>query len=416
VGETIQSTDFTALCLQATAVRKHYDHKAVSCKIDTTVYQTGWFNVVFQITFDDEVYWIARIQLPFTTEYDEVQQAVLKSEVDTMRYVKSHTNIPLPEVYDYNVNRLPELNPIGHPYTLMSAIDGQILPGQFRESVPQVYQDRVLSDIAGYLIELSTLRFPMIGRLDATINKGVSTYSIKPCINPAGCIWQQNSGPFHTAIDYFFTTRTIDYNQTLQRMSHDSDECFAAWLRLQTALAIVQMEFNQGPFPLHHPDLRFANILFDENYNITGIIDWSYTMAVPFEAFANLQSDFLQDDCFLAHLKSHEARIDPSTPFANYLSAKNSAWKATIPLQCLTGRKLHRMEIAGELLRFLFGNDVKWKTIKRTWMKSVLYTSPTRDPGRMGLGFQGLALTILGIAIALCSYSLVITSRRNPIY
>jgi isoamyl acetate esterase len=292
VGKTTQSTDFAALCLQATTVRKEYEHKAVSCKIDTKVYQTGWFNVVFQITFDDEVYWIARIQLPFTTEYDELQQAVLKSEVDTMRYVKSHTNIPLPEVYDYNVNRLPELNPIGHPYTLMSAIDGQVLPGQFRESVPQVYQDRILSDMAGYLIELSTLRFPMIGRLDATINNGITDYSIKPCINPAGCIWQHSSGPFHTTIDYFFTTRTIDYNQTLCRMSNDSDECFAAWLRLQTALAIVQMEFNQGPFPLHHPDLRFANILFDENYNITGIIDWSYTMAVPFEAFANLQSDF----------------------------------------------------------------------------------------------------------------------------
>jgi aminoglycoside phosphotransferase (APT) family kinase protein len=406
VGKAIQSTDFAALCAQATAVRKQYDSKTICCKIDTTRYQTGWFNVVFEITFEDEVYWIARIQLPFTAEYDDVQQAVLKSEIDTMRYVKAHTSIPVPEVYDYNVNRVSEFNAIGNPYIIMSAIHGQVLPGNFRESVPEVHQDKILSDIASYLIQLSNLRFPMIGRLDATINSdGISNYMIKPCINPAGCIWQHSSGPFHTTIDYFFTTRTIDYHETLRHMANDSDECFAAWLRLQTALAVVQMEFNQGPFPLHHPDLRFANILFDENYNITGVIDWSYTMAVPLEALANLQSDFLRDDChdsFVAHLRRHEARIDPSTPFTNYLSAKGPPWKATVPLQCLTGRKLHRMEIARELLSYLYGEDAKWGTIKTRWKNSHLYPSPV-DSGRRGFGIAATLATFV-LAVAICSF------------
>jgi hypothetical protein len=344
--------------------------------------------------------------LPFTTEYDEVQQAVLKSEVDTMRYVKSRTTIPIPEVYDYNVNRGSGLNAIGNPYILMSAINGQVLPGPFRESVPEIHQDKILSDIASYLIQLSSLRFPMIGRLDATINgDGISNYTIKPCINPAGCIWQHSSGPFQTTIDYFFTTRTIDYNQTLRRMSNDTDECFAAWLRLQTALAVVQMEFNQGPFPLHHPDLRFANILFDEDFNITGVIDWSYTMAVPLEALANLQSDFLQDDChdsFVAHLRRHEARIDPRTPFTNYLSTKSPTWKATVPLQCLTGRKLHRMEIARELLSHLYGEDAKWGAIKKRWKNSHLYPSP-EESRKAGLRLSAIPAMFI-LAVALCSY------------
>jgi hypothetical protein len=81
-----------------------------------------------------------------------------------------------------------------------------------------------------------------------------------------------------------------------------------------------RLDFNHGPFPLHHPDLHLANILFDDKFNITGIIDWSYTMSVPFEAFVNLQSDFGAEDCrsLVQHLHRHESEVDPITPISNY--------------------------------------------------------------------------------------------------
>jgi len=257
------------------------------------------------------------------------------------------------------------------------------LAGRFREVVPIEHQDKVISKIADYLVQMSTLRFSMIGRLKAAeTDRGVE-YSIQQCLHPASCQWApRDSGPFETAINYFFTTRTPDYYETLKRAPDDSDECFAAWLRMQTAFAIVQLEFNRGPFPLHHPDLRLANILFDDDYNITGVLDWSYTMTVPIEALANLQSDFGSKDChdsLIKHIRTHESQVDPSTPIANYLSSQSPAVTAIVPLQEFAPLRVQRLEVAKVLLTQLFGKDAGWGIIKERWTKYLL--NPTRPTG-----------------------------------
>ncbi|KAL4944212.1 hypothetical protein BDV06DRAFT_112663 [Aspergillus oleicola] len=45
-------------------------------------------------------------------------------------------------------------------------------------------------------------------------------------------------------------------------------------------------EHMYDPFPLCHLDLHFGNILVNENYKITGILDWSHAQTVPIERFA----------------------------------------------------------------------------------------------------------------------------------
>lgn len=53
---------------------------------------------------------------------------------------------------------------------------------------------------------------------------------------------------------------------------------------LKTALAHTVIEDRvRGPFPLCHLDLHFGNLLFDDVYNLTGVIDWSNAQAAPIE-------------------------------------------------------------------------------------------------------------------------------------
>jgi|SRR5277367_1434510 len=114
---------------------------------------------------------------------------------------------------------------------MQALINGFVLAGRFREVVPLEHQDKVLSKIANYLVQMSTLRFPMIGRLEAAETDGRMEYSIQQCLHPAGCQWApRDSGPFETAINYFFTTRSLDDYETLEQVPDDSEECFAAWL------------------------------------------------------------------------------------------------------------------------------------------------------------------------------------------
>lgn len=39
------------------------------------------------------------------------------------------------------------------------------------------------------------------------------------------------------------------------------------------------------PYPLKHMDLHFDYILFDDGFNITGILDWTAAQTVPCESF-----------------------------------------------------------------------------------------------------------------------------------
>ena len=43
---------------------------------------------------------------------------------------------------------------------------------------------------------------------------------------------------------------------------------------------------GNGPFPLAHNDLGVHNALFDENWELVGVIDWSGACVVPWESFA----------------------------------------------------------------------------------------------------------------------------------
>jgi len=38
---------------------------------------------------------------------------------------------------------------------------------------------------------------------------------------------------------------------------------------------------DKGPFPLHHPDIHNGNILYDDNNNIVGVIDWTASDSFP---------------------------------------------------------------------------------------------------------------------------------------
>lgn len=59
----------------------------------------------------------------------------------------------------------------------------------------------------------------------------------------------------------------------------------AAWILEQALPSMVIEDSIHGPFPLYHTDLHFNNILIDENFNVTGIIDWSDSQTVPLENF-----------------------------------------------------------------------------------------------------------------------------------
>lgn len=48
---------------------------------------------------------------------------------------------------------------------------------------------------------------------------------------------------------------------------------------------IIDSHWDQGLFVLTHADLRCANIIIDDNFQIQGIIDWEWASAIPRQFF-----------------------------------------------------------------------------------------------------------------------------------
>ncbi|KAH6634769.1 kinase-like domain-containing protein [Chaetomium sp. MPI-SDFR-AT-0129] len=267
--------------LEKVALAARLQDKAVtdshlSCTIDPSVFTHGFNNVVFEVTFSDYVYWIARIQ-HVTVDASEVQEntADLLSEITTMRVIKERTAIPVPTVHAYDVS---PSNEVGYPYVLMEALPGRILGGLIAEQIPPEHFPKVAKQLAGVLFQLHVrLAFDRLGRLWSG-DDGNGPVEVIP-LSP------DEAAP-KTSLEWFYTERQEDNRQALQGHSQDKEWLAACWV-LKTAVSHIIIEPRlRGPFPLCHLDLHHGNLLFDDDYNLTGVIDWSAAQTVPLERLA----------------------------------------------------------------------------------------------------------------------------------
>ncbi|KAJ5382832.1 Aminoglycoside phosphotransferase [Penicillium concentricum] len=93
-----------------------------------------------------------------------------------------------------------------------------------------------------------------------------------------------NKDQWHAARDAW--NDFLNVGQKIDGATNKVDYIIAALTlsRLISQYARNWSEITTSPasFPLCHPDLTTTNIFVDDQYNITCIIDWAYTTAVPF--------------------------------------------------------------------------------------------------------------------------------------
>ena len=82
------------------------------------------FNVILEVIFEDQVRWLARIPRP---EICFLPVQTTLSYAATLKYLRTHTTIPVPQVYGYAAQSDTD-NPTGVSYVLMEKLKGEPLP------------------------------------------------------------------------------------------------------------------------------------------------------------------------------------------------------------------------------------------------------------------------------------------------
>ena len=269
----LSSANFEHLKDRALRSRRRHDTNALpdlDCSINLAQFTTGFDNLVLELAFSDDVFWIARI--PHRAINDDTKTLLL-SEIATLKIISQRTTIPVPRVFDFEMS---SDQPFGYPYVLMQYLGGRTVTNGLADSIPQEHHSKVAKQLANVFAELQCLTFSRIGRLwcGETVDEPVEIIPMA---------WHHSPGPLGTSLEYFYHQRRGENREIIALHPDDADWLTACWV-LNTAMGQIVIEDRvQGPFPLCHLDLHFGNLLFDDEYNLTGVIDWSNAQAAPLE-------------------------------------------------------------------------------------------------------------------------------------
>lgn len=233
----------------------------------------GGMNYHVSIQFDDGITWLARIRRSnATSPPPAIRDYIMKSEVATLQFLEK-TQVPAPKVYDYVL----EGGPVGVGYILMEKLPGRSLDWA---SVSPENETKVIHQLSDILIELQKHPFPKIGSLDCSGTVG-----------PSAQEWVTNMLPFETStIGSFDSAREYHVSliqQVMDRiMSGEAypDRAVDAYLIHRFLLDLVPSvtsASDYGRFYLKHADDKGDHILVDQDFNITGVVDWEWACVVP---------------------------------------------------------------------------------------------------------------------------------------
>ncbi|KAL3422795.1 hypothetical protein PVAG01_04542 [Phlyctema vagabunda] len=274
----------------------------------------GGFNKVFIFHLNNGTRLVARLP----TRAAGPPRLTTNSEVATIKYVRSHTSIPVPHILDWSDD---SSNAIGSEYIIMNHVEGVQLQQRWATMSGSQYT-RCVQSVCMTMKQLAALEFPAYGSLyfkDAPIDPSLKVpFADGLCIGPhcSTTYWDHsisaainespdNSGPWQDLSAYSSGLVTNKYSKfpcseiNISRPSYFGKVDEHRNL-LQSAQIILQNLITQAPIQiaalptLLHPDLHARNIYVkdDEPTSITCLIDWQSSSIEPAFIYAGEVPDF----------------------------------------------------------------------------------------------------------------------------
>ncbi|KAI0531814.1 kinase-like domain-containing protein [Xylaria digitata] len=242
--------------------------------------------MVRRLDFVDGVSWVARVRLPLEATFASVDsynsQRAFKIEVASMKFFKSKSTIPVPEIFAYDHD---PSNRVGAPYMLMEYVHGTMAYEQqfFKHCTPSTFgtleQDqRFRQQMAKIQAQMLAFQFPKIGSL--YYDEDTESFFIGPDMITG-------KGPWESSADYYRDLTDTLLKEMAARYHDDAENTRPFYLPvLLNHLMSIHGKQSNGLFSLVNRDFGTHNILVDNDFNILAVIDFDGIFAAPPEAGA----------------------------------------------------------------------------------------------------------------------------------
>ncbi|KAI0871249.1 hypothetical protein GGS24DRAFT_472212 [Hypoxylon argillaceum] len=327
--ELIKKINTTALETRARHLRG-----GIPCSIPPLEYNhathssvMGGMNYHVEISFDDGVKWIVRIRRFNTTSPPPaLRDYIFQSEVATLKFLES-INIPAPRVYDFALEG--KSNPIGVGYILIEKLKGSSL--QWSLATPEQGKN-LMTDLADIFIQLSKHPFKLLGSLDCPTDPShVGPFARESLTDFTPTSEMLTMGPFSSWEEYHRSSLQLTLD-LIRRSEMYTQRPVDAYLIhrflldilptvLSSASAVDNTDGNSPRYFLKHADDKGDHIMVDEDFHITGIIDWEWAHTAPLSHAFNSPMGLLPVSEFY---NSKNELGDDEVVFAELLEAKNN--------------------------------------------------------------------------------------------
>lgn len=170
-------------------------------------------------------------------------------EAETLRFIRSKTSLPVPEIYDAYVDETLDRGVI-----VMEYIEGDVLRDVI-DDMDDAGRLKIVSDLAKYMLELRSIKGDFIGSIDCSA-----------CEDPIFCAEPGGFGPYQTEDEF---NEGLIWAMTLDQKNSWIDH-IAKLIR-----AMPPHEIN-----LTHADLSPRNIIVSGD-QVAGILDWEMAGFYP---------------------------------------------------------------------------------------------------------------------------------------
>ena len=241
----------------------------------------GGMNYHLEILFGDGVAWLARIRRAnAVSPPPELQNYIMRSEVATLQFLDG-INIPTPKIYDFDSD---ENNPVGVPYILMEKLEGTSVGSSLVLAFSPENRLKVLRQLADIYIKLLKHPLDKMGSFSQPNSTQIGPFAVESLTDRQEG-QMRPTGPCSSIQDYYKAGIELTLKLILRQEMYTNRPVDAylihRYLLDNVARVFSFNDLDDGKFYLRHADDKGDHILIDEDFNITGIIDWEWAYTAP---------------------------------------------------------------------------------------------------------------------------------------
>ncbi|TIA34294.1 hypothetical protein D6C78_06949 [Aureobasidium pullulans] len=239
----------------------------------------GGMNIHVNVEFQDGVTWLARIRRSNATSPPPVvRDYIILSELATLQFLEN-VNVPTPRLLGYALEA-DEGNSVGVGYMLIEKLPGNPLDWA-RATEDQKH--RIIDQLADHAIELSKHPLDKIGSFNRPGDEHIGPIAREEFSNVTdGAI--HALGPFTSMQGYYigYLHNILDRILTRQLYTHHPLDAYLIHrFLLDLTERVWPVEGENEKIYLNHADDKGDHVLVDDDYTITGIVDWKWAFSAP---------------------------------------------------------------------------------------------------------------------------------------